>query len=603
MDFSSQWISNEFKTEHFLQGFKKFVLFNNTVPVNGSLEENVHPIENTNGSKNYGIVLAGLFLLLLISNKLKTINIEFLKELNVLFKSINQNLSALLCLIVFVVILPIIGLVLGCFLFFRLIVFCILKLKFDDQFIGLLAGTDCIWALEDQSLCIITGLGVLEVPESETPFEIYHKIKERVYNRLFSHPIQCPKLFYKRQSFMGYFYWEYPESIHVEDHVRQMPNLGRSKQITKDTLDSYISQISNAPMYKNHTKSWEILIGKQTLEDDVKKNSGIQYYPIIFRVHHTLGDGYALVQLLLEAIAETNMQMQNNEILRKYKNYKCKAALAENKKSKFESYMKLFYVPKLLFSQIIRKADENILHNTQLSGEKLVTWWSDNANGEMLNKVKRVQHYYSNIRFCDVIISAISVSFSKYFQQKSVKTPNTMTLVIPVRAEMENIQFGNKIELTNRFTVGFVDAPLNFEQKSIQQLEKVHIQTERLRNSLEFAVNYWLIKVLAGVLPSQILKVLLYSEHATAISSNIPGPSKIILSDDMCLNDLIFWIPNRGRTGVGISILTYGNRLQMGISVDKVFISDPTEVKSILNEIINEIEHLDSNTRSQTKVD
>lgn len=55
--------------------------------------------------------------------------------------------------------------------------------------------------------------------------------------------------------------------------------------------------------------------------------------------------------------------------------------------------------------------------------------------------------------------------------------------------------------------------------------------------------------------------------------------------------------------GVGISILTYGNRLQMGISVDKVFISDPTEVKSILNEIINEIDHLDSNTRSQTKVD
>lgn len=105
------------------------------------------------------------------------------------------------------------------------------------------------------------------------------------------------------------------------------------------------------------------------------------------------------------------------------------------------------------------------------------------------------------------------------------------------------------IELNNRFTVGVLTIPLCSNKQSIERLKRVHLYNEKLRNSMELGVNYWIINVLAGILPVPVLAEMIYSRQCSAIISNIPGPEKISLGNDMVMDDLIFWIPNRGRTG------------------------------------------------------
>lgn len=231
--------------------------------------------------------------------------------------------------------------------------------------------------------------------------------------RLFKSPVPYPKIFYKRCFFAGYFYWEEPNNPKIEEYVRELPKIPNQETITKEELDHFLAQMSNEQM--NDNISWEVSVGIQRL--DVKRPQ----YPLILRLHHTLGDGYALLQLLLEAISDESPNF-DTDMIRKY-NSGVKGI--SNPCCTLWAFMgriwQCLYIPMLLFSQGVRKPDQNILHtNQELSGRKVVAWYSDKS-GELLEQVKRIKRKVPNIRFCDVIVSAISVGFCRYFEKVSRK--------------------------------------------------------------------------------------------------------------------------------------------------------------------------------------
>lgn len=74
-------------------------------------------------------------------------------------------------------------------------------------------------------------------------------------------------------------------------------------------------------------------------------------------------------------------------------------------------------------------------------------WRFENEDDQnLLDTMKSIKRNHQGVRFSDVLLSALSISFQNYFESKGNHIPNIMTAVIPARIEAEgrNIEFLKK---------------------------------------------------------------------------------------------------------------------------------------------------------------
>ncbi|KYQ47991.1 hypothetical protein ALC60_12950 [Trachymyrmex zeteki] len=128
------------------------------------------------------------------------------------------------------------------------------------------------------------------------------------------------KLFYLRNQKFGYYFWERSEKIDLKDRIRWLECVnancdGSCEDISGESFRKILENICNKPLPDNHRAAWEILVGKRCPKSRSNVEEGrlspekcfdtdSRKIPILFRVHHSLGDGVALLGLLLKTIAE-----------------------------------------------------------------------------------------------------------------------------------------------------------------------------------------------------------------------------------------------------------------------------------------------------------
>ncbi len=60
--------------------------------------------------------------------------------------------------------------------------------------------------------------------------------------------------------------------------------------------------------------------------------------------------------------------------------------------------------------------------------------------------------------------------------------------------------------------------------------------------------------------------------------TNVPGPPIPLYLAGQPIESLMFWVPQSGRLGLGISILSYANNIYLGIATDAGLIPDPDAI-------------------------
>ncbi len=60
--------------------------------------------------------------------------------------------------------------------------------------------------------------------------------------------------------------------------------------------------------------------------------------------------------------------------------------------------------------------------------------------------------------------------------------------------------------------------------------------------------------------------------------TNVPGPKQPLYLAGNRLDQCMFWVPQSGDIGVGVSILSYNNAVQFSLISDRHFIPDPETV-------------------------
>jgi hypothetical protein len=68
------------------------------------------------------------------------------------------------------------------------------------------------------------------------------------------------------------------------------------------------------------------------------------------------------------------------------------------------------------------------------------------------------------------------------------------------------------------------------------------------------------------------------AKNATAVMTNVPGPQQPLYFAGEKIDRLMFWVPQSGNIGMGVSIITYAGEVQFGLITDRSLCPDPEHV-------------------------
>jgi hypothetical protein len=70
----------------------------------------------------------------------------------------------------------------------------------------------------------------------------------------------------------------------------------------------------------------------------------------------------------------------------------------------------------------------------------------------------------------------------------------------------------------------------------------------------------------------------LYAKKTTAVMTNVPGPREKHSFLGSTLEEIMFWVPQAGDVGMGVSILSYGGGVQFGLITDALLCPNPQDI-------------------------
>ena len=104
--------------------------------------------------------------------------------------------------------------------------------------------------------------------------------------------------------------------------------------------------------------------------------------------------------------------------------------------------------------------------------------------------------------------------------------------------------------------------------------------------AIDSLVTFWQAIMALGVLaalgmaPAALQRpaLELFSRKASAVATNVPGPQQPLFLAGSELRELMFWVPQTGSIGLGLSILSYNGRVHFGLIADAKRIADPDAI-------------------------
>jgi hypothetical protein len=125
------------------------------------------------------------------------------------------------------------------------------------------------------------------------------------------------------------------------------------------------------------------------------------------------------------------------------------------------------------------------------------------------------------------------------------------------------------VQLGNQFSLVYLSLPVSLDDPQ-ERLCTVKERMTILKNSPEPFLTFQVLNVL-GQLPDELSKraVEMFASKATAILTNVPGPRQVLYLAGQPLRRILFWVPQSGQIGLGISIISYAGTVTLGFMVDE----------------------------------
>lgn len=180
-----------------------------------------------------------------------------------------------------------------------------------------------------------------------------------------------------------------------------------------------------------------------------------------------------------------------------------------------------------------------------------------------------------NCSINDVLLSSVAGAIGQYLRSKGDTVDGLeIRAMVPVNLR----EPGKAHQLGNQFGLAPLVLPIGIENP-IERVYEVRRRMLGLKGSMQPLLAFGLLAV-AGLLvkPLQDAMLGLFSRKTTAVMTNVPGPREKLKFCGATVEENLFWVPQSGTVGLGVSILSYGGGVQFGVVSDSHLCPDPQEI-------------------------
>lgn len=375
-----------------------------------------------------------------------------------------------------------------------------------------------------------------------------------------------PRFTQKIVSKLGTPYWVEDDAFDIRKHVELEAT---THETTREDLQNRMTSMAHAPLDASRPM-WHMHVINQA-------NGG---HAIVFRVHHCITDGLGLVHVL-------NHLTDDNDNHGKTPSRVGHPLVAEPVRPLVCSYLGTclswlkiaFHVTRL--SVLFKDARTQL--KAPMSGEKKLVWLPPLAMDRVRALSKRM-----GVTLNDVWVAAASGALRQYLAERGEevdKKPLRATVTFNLREK------ANAYQLGNQFGLVAVDLPTNHEDANLRLSESSRRMNAIKRSHQPRATMVFLS--IAGCLPAflQRFALNLFTSKGSVVLTNIEGPNRPRFLAGSRLTDLICWVPQAAKIGVGLAFISYANQIQLALFVDTELVDDPDRLMALTCEGFEALEH------------
>jgi diacylglycerol O-acyltransferase / wax synthase len=373
--------------------------------------------------------------------------------------------------------------------------------------------------------------------------------------------------------------WEEDADFDLDWHVRLSALPGRGG---KRELERFVSQQASTPLDKTKPL-WQFHL--------VEKYGGGS--ALVTRIHHCYADGMALVQVMLSMTDTSREAKKGSDLSKAWLNGDGKQVA--QRVGAIDRYMKLggqmlekgldFYRDPGLATVVAKEGgeiarelavalslsdDPDTILRGRLGVSKRVAW----AEPLDLEEVKAIGRAF-DCTVNDVLMASAAGALRSYMIDRG-EMVDGLTVRATVPVNLRPLEHAKK--LGNHFGLVFLELPVG-EDNPVRRLERVADCMCKLKTSRQAIVSYGLLAAL-GMAPAGLQRTFLelFSRKATAVATNVPGPHMPLYMAGCTVRDMMFWVPQTGSIGLGISILSYNGKVHFGLIGDAKLVPDPDAI-------------------------
>ena len=434
----------------------------------------------------------------------------------------------------------------------------------------------------DANLMMIVGVWLL------TPRLTLAELSERAHSRLLAYPRFRQKVV---EDAIG-ANWVDDTAFDIAHHVQREALRRHAGEKPLDALKRRVAELAATPLDPSRPR-WQFLL----IEDLDSEHSAM-----VSRIHHCIGDGIALTSVILSIadggkapprsarheaaargdgddwLAEAVIKPVADIAMKAVGMYgkgldMGKELLAEPGQSLAGS-LEVARVGYQIINDIAAFALMPDDSHTRLKGiatpGKRVAW------GEPLplDEVKVVGKVL-DASINDVLLSCVAGAIGEYLRSKGDDpTGQEIRAMVPVNLR----PLEEAYKLGNRFGLVPLVLPIGIANP-IERLIAVRARMGELKGSYQPLLAFGIL-ALSGLMikPVQSAITGLFAKKATAVMTNVPGPREPIQICGRTIEQAMFWVPQSGDIGMGVSILSYAGGVQFGLITDARMCPDPEAI-------------------------
>lgn len=443
-----------------------------------------------------------------------------------------------------------------------------------------MSRVDTAWLRMDSdvNLMTIVGIWLLE------PAVSYEALCERLGKGLLCYPRFRQKVV---EDALGYS-WVDDEDFALERHVVRERLQRRRGQSERAALQERVGVLAATPLDRARPLwQWHLVEGYEGGS------------AIIARIHHCIGDGIALISVMLSItdggrapprrrrmshahegdwLADAVIKPLTDVTVKAIGMYgegiaKSLDVLAHPQQG-LQGSLDLARIGYQLVSDVTALALMPDDSPTRLKGtpvgRKRVAW----CEPIPLDAVKAIGKAL-NCSVNDVLLACVAGAIGHYLRDLGDETAGKeIRAMVPVN--LRPIEEAYK--LGNRFGLAPLVLPIGI-QNPIERVYAVRARMSELKGSYQPLLAFGVL-ALAGLLikPGQDMVTNLFARKTTAVMTNVPGPREPLKFCGSTLRQSMFWVPQSGHIGMGVSILSYGGGVQFGLITDRKLCPHPQKI-------------------------